>query len=153
MGVGFALSLQMSDTLRRLQQLGLLKRAVEPHEGDLRRLCDEGVLVGGVSVALDVGPDALFGLLTQAMGGQAPQLRIFDVRGHRPMHLEVNFQGTSETWEVEGIEALISHLNDFFRHQKNVKAVVSLGEWNDMLQVWCVEKKTLQALRQERLLF
>jgi len=38
-------------------------------------------------------------------------------------------------WEIDGLESLIDTLNRAFAPCR-VKALVLLGEWEDMLQVW-----------------
>lgn len=108
--------------------------------------CHEGRLEGGLSVALDVRPDELLGPLLQRMGGQATQLRVFDVRGQTPSEWTVHFDGTEEVWEIENLSHLVHRLNDFFRLQPSVRAIVELGEWQDMLQLWCVKKTALRRM-------
>ncbi len=51
-----------------------------------------------------------------------------------------------EKWEVEDVRALIHNLNDLYRADPGVKAAAVLGEFEDMLHVWCINKATLPTL-------
>ncbi|MBI3184454.1 MAG: hypothetical protein HYZ28_20150 [Myxococcales bacterium] len=118
-------------------------------QGELLRLCHQGALEGGLSVALDVRPDELVGPLTYALGGTATRLKVFDARGDSPMELVVSFEGTSERWELEGIDALVHNLNDLYRTDPEVKTAAVLGDFEDMRQLWCLGKKPLGRLLRE----
>lgn len=146
----------MLETLRRLRLLkedGERLPALSPDaHATLLRLCDEGVLEGGLSVATGVTPDELLGPLTLKMGVPAGSLRVHDVRGERPMVLDVEALGRKETWSIDGVHDLIDQLNALYRGHEMVRSVQVLGEWNDMLQLWCVQKKALPVLQKERLL-
>lgn len=124
-----------------------------PHPSSLLRLCDAGALEGGLSVALDVRPDELFGPLCARLGGGAKALRVTDVREGPPFCLEVTLgaaaAGRVERWEVAGIEALIDRLGEALAPDPKARAVALLGEHNDMWQLWCVAKSDLFALRAE----
>ncbi len=133
--------------------LGRADVAVEPkwlrQPGGLLRLCHAGALVGGLSVALDLEPDELVGPLAHALGGAAGKLRIEDARGRRPMELHVRVGDVVERWELEDCAALVHNLNDLYRDDAGVKVAAVLGEWEDMLQLWCVPKRALGWLVQQ----
>jgi len=149
------------DALReRLGKLGLLRRDVvsgDPvwpvggaPEGMLLRLCEAGLLEAGLSVALTVRPDELFGALCAAIGGQAREVKLVDVRDKPFPELFIHFQGRDEAWSVEGMEGLIHHLNALLWPDVRARAVALLGEWQDALQLVCVEKRRLPQLMRER---
>jgi hypothetical protein len=149
----------------RLGRLGLLRRDASSSDasslgegldegegpGALLRLCEGGALEGGMSVALDVRPDELFGALCAAGGGRAREVRLVDVRERPAIELTVHFAGRDERWEVEGLEGLVHNLNDLLREDPRTRAIAELGEWGDALQLWCVEKRVLPRLLRERL--
>jgi len=118
----------------------------EPPEVSLLRLCDAGLLHGGLSVALDVRPDELVGPLTQAMGGAARGFKLVDVRERRTLELHVLVGELTERWEVEDLSALVHNLNDLYREAPDVRAIAVLGEWADSLQLLCVDKRSLSRL-------
>src|SRR4051812_17099160 len=127
--------------IAQLQELRLLEPDVslEGVRVDLRALCDAGALVGGVGIALDLRPDELIGPLCARLGGRASKLKVLDVREERRgLELTIFFEGATERWDAEDPRALVAWLNDFFRKEPKVKAVAVLGEWEDMLQLWCV---------------
>ncbi len=135
---------------QRLRPLGLVTG--RGREATLLRLCHAGRLVGGLSVSLRATPDELIGPLCHALGGAALRLRVLDVRTARPLVVEVQSGELAEKWELVSLEALVHNLNDLFRDDAGVKAVAVLGEWEDMLQLWCVEKAALRKLLDARLL-
>lgn len=148
----------MPGLLSTLQQLQLLRdagaaRALLPAgdrpEVSLLRLCEAGLLVGGLSVALGVRPDELVGPLTQAMGGAARRLRVLDVRERPVLQLEVLAGDAAEKWEVEDLPALVHNLNDLYRDAADVARVALLGEWEDALQLWCLPRAALARLTRE----
>jgi hypothetical protein len=116
-----------------------------PHVA-LLRLCDAGLLQGGLSVALGVRPDELTGPLTQAMGGAARGFKVVDVRERPTLELHVLVGERTERWEVEDLAALVHNLNDLYRESGDVRAIAVLGEWADALQLLCVEKRVLPRL-------
>jgi hypothetical protein len=118
----------------------------EPPHVALLRLCDAGLLHGGLSVALGVRPDELVGPLTLAMGGAARTLKVVDVRERPTFELHVLVGERTERWEVEDLAALVHNLNDLYRELPEVRAVAVLGEWADALQLLCVEKRALPRL-------
>jgi hypothetical protein len=118
----------------------------EPPHVALLRLCDAGLLHGGLSVALGVRPDELVGPLTLAMGGAARGFKIVDVRERPTLELHVLVGERTERWEVEDLAALVHNLNDLYRESQQVRAVAVLGEWADALQLLCVEKRALPRL-------
>jgi hypothetical protein len=118
----------------------------EPPHVALLRLCDAGLLHGGLSVALGVRPDELVGPLTLAMGGPARHLKIVDVRERPTLELHVLVGERTERWELEDMAALVHNLNDLYRESEQVRAVAVLGEWADALQLLCVEKRALPRL-------
>ena len=149
----------MSDLLGRLEREGLLgtgyfseesgpRRSGPPHL-EILQLCHRGALKGGLSVALDVRADELIGPLCQAVGGSARRLRIVDVRDHPVMELRIQYGELEEPWEVEDLYALVNNLNDLLRDDRKAAAVAILGEWEDMLQLWCVPKDALGRLLRE----
>ncbi len=113
--------------------------------------CHAGQLAGGISISLRVTPDEAAGALCHAMGGIAQKLRVLDVRGTQPMQLEIRTpSGAVEKWEVDGLPGLIHNLNDLFKDEPAVKRLAILGEWEDMLQVWCVIPAQLPELFTQR---
>lgn len=141
--MGLARSVEAKPTTRPLgsdreQQLELL------------RLCHDGALIGGLSVALDLRPDELVGPLTHALGGAATKLRVVDVRGDRPVELSIFSGGVTERWEIEDLPGLVHNLNDLFRDAPDVGVAAVLGEWEDMLQLWCLPRSLLPKLLRER---
>lgn len=122
-------------------------RGPVPHL-ELLRLNHRGWLQGSLSVALDVRADELVGSLCAAMGGGARKLKVLDVRelGRGELELTVMLGQLEERWGLEDLYALVQNLNDLLRNDSQAKAVVILGEWEDMLQLWCVEKAELPKL-------
>lgn len=141
-----ALSAQGKAVLERLRSLKLLQGRGQAD--GLLRLCHKGRLKGGLSIALSVTPDEAVGALTHAMDARG--FRVLDVRGRVPMQLHIAIGKREEKWEVEGVEGLIHNLNDLYRDDGGTKRLVVLGEWEDMLQVWCVSREVLELLREER---
>jgi hypothetical protein len=133
-----------------LKALGLLKGRGAAKS--LVRLCHAGRLDGGLSVSLRATPDEVIGALTHALGGAATKLKLLDVRSTTPPVLEVQWREVHEKWEVEGLDALVHNLNDLFRDEPDVKVAVVLGDWQDMLQVWCVSKAAARTLLDQRVL-
>ncbi|WP_408888346.1 hypothetical protein ACJ2CR_25310 [Myxococcus faecalis] len=121
-----------------------LVRPGEPPHVSLLRLCDAGLLQGGLSVAYGVRPDELMGPLTTAMGGPARNLKVVDVRERPVLELHVQVGDVTEKWEVEDLSVLVHNLNDLYRDAPDARAIAELGEWEDALQLWCVDKRTLQ---------
>ena len=120
--------------------------AGEPPHVSLLRLCDAGELAGGLTVAYGVRPDELVGPLTAAMGGAARRFKVVDVRERPVLELHVLAGDVTERWEVEDLAALVHNLNDLYREAADVRAVAVLGEWNDALQLLCVDKRALPKL-------
>jgi len=118
----------------------------EPPPVSLLRLCDAGLLHGGLSVALDVRPDELVGPLTQAMAGAARGFKLVDVRERRTLELHVLVGELTERWEVEDLSALVHNLSDLYEKAPDVRAIAVLGEWADALQLLCVDKRSLSRL-------
>lgn len=119
-----------------------------PPHLDILRLCQVGALKGSLSVALDVRADELTGSLCTAIGGSAKKLKLLDVR-ELPLgvlELEVYSGDVQERWEVEDLYGLVHNLNDLFRADGQAHAVAVLGEWQDMLQLWCIRKSELDGL-------
>lgn len=151
----------MSRTWERLRALGLLEglQARSPQELEvlasaegppaLLRCAEAGVLTGALSVALDVRPDELFGPLAQRMGGAARTLRILDVRDRPEYQLTVQTPAGEERWATPTARSLVHNLNDLFRADAGVARVAVLGEWNDALQLWCLEARRVGRLRRE----
>jgi hypothetical protein len=147
----------------RLKSLELITgRGRQP---SLLALCHAGRLVGGLSVASQVTPDEAIGAVTHVMGGVAAKLKVLDVRGTRPMNLEVRFElppdmlredhgprVMTETWAVDDVPGLVHNLNDLYRQVRDVRPVVVLGEWEDMIHLWAVPRPALRALLAEGIL-
>jgi hypothetical protein len=133
-----------------LRELKLLKgsRPVQ----SLPRACHAGRLAGGLSVSLGATPDEVVGPLCQAVGGAARALKVLDVRGRGPLELEVQWGEVHEKWEVEDVAGLCHNLNDLFRQEPSTAAIAVLGEWEDMLQLWCVPRAVLPRLVRARVL-
>jgi hypothetical protein len=121
-------------------------RQGEPPHVSMLRLCDAGLLEGGLAVAYGVRADELVGSLTSAMGGAARRFKVVDVRERPVMELHVLAGDVSERWEVEDLSALVHNLNSLYRDAPDVRAVAELGEWEDALQLWCVDKRLLPRL-------
>ncbi|NMO21633.1 hypothetical protein HPC49_32965 [Pyxidicoccus fallax] len=145
----------MASLLDTLAQERLLKdrdaaaevvRRGEPPHVSLLRLCDAGLLQGGLAVGHGVRADELVGPLTTAMGGSARRFKVVDVRERPVMELHVLTGDLSERWEVEDLSALVHNLNSLYRDAPDVRAIAELGEWEDALQLWCVDKRTLPRL-------
>lgn len=133
-----------------LKKLGLVTG--RGRENSLLKLCHAGRLVGGLSVSLGVTPDEVLGPLAFNLGGAALKLRVLDVRTGHPMVLEIQLGELKEKWEVADVSGLVHNLNDLFRADESVKLIAELGEWQDMLQLWCLSRQTLRTLLDRRLL-
>lgn len=138
---------------RNLDELDLSGRAPDPTRRRapprhlvLLRLCEEGALDGGLSVALDVRPDELMGPLCAAVGGGAKKIKVLDVRERPVFELRIGYGDLEEPWEVEDLYALVQNLNDLLKDDPRARAVAILGEWEDALQLWCVRKDALPKL-------
>lgn len=122
-------------------------------KGDVLRWCHKGQLDGGLSVSLRATPDEAFGGLVKLLGAR---LKLIDVRVKpgEPMELQVEYplgEGQkAERWAVEDVPGLVHNLNDLFRADQAVKAGVVLGEFDDMWQLWAVEKTLLRELLDQR---
>lgn len=108
-------------------------------------MCHHDFLVGGLSIALDVKIDEALGPVLEAMGGEAPRIRVLDIRGTPPV-FSVKVGERRHEWEIDGLESLLDTLNRAFRDDPKVKALVLLGEWEDMIQVWAVPKLVVAQL-------
>ena len=131
-----------------LQRLGLLSEDVhlEPGQQTLLVLCDQGLLEGGLSIALDLRPDELIGPLCERIGGRARELKVLDVRDDPEPELLVDAGGGEEAWPVRDARDLVDRLNEAFADDPQARAVAVLGEWEDMLQLWCLPRETLPSL-------
>ena len=125
-----------------LEALKLLQKERPPDE-PLRTLCHHGYLVGGVSIALDVKIDEALGPLLEAMGGPARAMKVLDIQGRV---FSVRLGSVEHEWELDGLESLIDTLNLAFSSTPEVRALVLLGEWEDMLQVWALPRPVVTAL-------
>lgn len=148
---------------QRLKSLQLLQG--KGRQTSLLKLCHAGRLVGGLSVSWQVTPDEAIGALAHLKGGLATKLRVVDVRGKTPMQLEVRFElppdvlredegprVVTEKWDVEDVPGLVHNLNDLYRDVRDVKLIVVLGEWEDMVQLWALPRPTLRELLDDGLL-
>lgn len=143
-------SLERSHLLKDREAARELLNPSEPPHVSLLRLCDAGLLAGGLTVSFGVRPDELVGPLTAAMGGTARRFKLLDVRERPHYELHVLAGDVSERWEIEDVSALVHNLNDLYRDAPDVRAIALLGEWNDALQLLCVEKRALPRLMRER---
>jgi hypothetical protein len=112
----------------------------------LPALCDAGALQGGLSVALDLRPDELIGPLCERIGGTARTFRVLDVREDPEVALIVDAGQGEEAWAVRDARDLVDRCNDEFMGDPEARAVAVLGEWEDMLQLWCIPKGVLSSL-------
>lgn len=135
----------------RLKALGMLKGRPTKKARALVALCHAGKLRGGLSVALDVTPDEAFSPLIHAM--ELAGLRLLDVRtapqGATRLDVKLH-EGTVEKWEVVGVPGLVHNLNDLCRLQPEALPCAVLGEWDDMLQLWCAPREVLLTGLHER---
>jgi len=131
-----------------LQRLGLLVEDVhlEPGHQTLLVLCNDGLLDGGMSVALDLRPDELIGPLCERIGGQARSLKVLDARDEPEPELLVDAGGGEEAWPVRDPRDLVDRVNEAFASDSQARPVAVLGEWEDMLQLWCVPREALPSL-------
>ncbi len=137
--------------MKRLRALGLVSgKGALPKR--LLEACHEERLVGGMSISLRALPDEVVGPLTHAMGGAATRLKVLDVRTTHPMVMEIQWLDVKEKWEIESVESLIHALGDLFLDEPEVKALVVLGEWEDMLQLWALRTDVLEVLLSTNLL-
>ncbi len=132
----------MESRTQTLERLRLLRKPQPPDE-PLRTLCHNGYLQGGLAIALDVKIDEALGPLLETMGGAAQTIRVLDIRGRV---FSVKLGAQEHAWEIDGLESLVDTLNRGFAGQGDVKALVLLGEWEDMIQVWALAKPVLQQL-------
>jgi hypothetical protein len=140
----------MAGLLERLEREGLLsergRERLGADERQILRLCNDGALLGGLSVALDVRPDEAVGPLCVAIGGGARALRVLDVRDRPSPELRVRLGDLEERWELGDVPGLVHNLNDLLRDDREAKAVAVLGEWEDAHQFWCLPKQKLPSL-------
>jgi hypothetical protein len=147
----------MDGVLERLLQLRLIKPSFDveaastggPAQVELLKLCGAAALEGSLSVALDVRADELIGPLVSTMGGMAAELKVIEVRDEPRPELTVRLAGLQTTWSVPDLDALVGHLNTLFKADPSTKAVAILGEWDDALQLWALDKRALPELLQE----
>jgi len=140
--------------VEKLSRLGLIRTAEkrEPkslassERRSLAALCNAGVLEGGLSVALDVRPDELIGPLAIAIGNAGLELKVIDTRDEPRPEITVRLRSLEKTWTVPNLEALVTHLNELFEAELATKAVAVLGEHQDALQLWAVDKALLAEL-------
>ncbi|MFL5320441.1 MAG: hypothetical protein ACJ790_12345 [Myxococcaceae bacterium] len=137
----------------RAEQVGESVRPDPIREGlphlALLRLCDVGALIGGLTVDLDVRPDELLGPLQKTVGGDALKMRAADVQDGPPLRLTVHFIDHEETWELEDLYPFVMNVNDLLKDDRKAKAMAILGEWEDSLQLWAVEKTRLAWMLQQ----
>lgn len=143
--------------LTKLQQLNLV-RAIEPglkalitrdESTLLLRLCAAEALVGAISVDADVRPDELIGPLVSLIEGSARELRVLDSLDSVVPELIITYRGRIWEWKVRALSDLVNELNRLFQEDPRARAVAVLGEWDDMLQLWCVPKGALSLLLRE----
>ena len=85
-----------------LKRLGLLVEDVHlgPGHQTLLVLCNDGLLDGGMSVALDLKPDELIGPLCERIGGKARTLKVLDARDDPEPELLVDAGDGEEAWPI-----------------------------------------------------
>jgi hypothetical protein len=135
----------------RLKALGQLKGRPGKKPRSLLQLCHAGKLRGGLSVALGVTPDEAFAPLCHAM--ELKGLKLLDVRDapHAATWLDVQLPSAAvEKWEVEGVEGLVHNLNDLTQELSGASRCAVLGEWEDMLQLWCAPSEVLATALAQR---
>ena len=142
--------------LQTLSKQGLLRPASAPRaipDVDspltLLRLCAEGLLEGGLAVALDVRPDELLGPLCAAVGGRAQSIKVDDVRDSPP-EMALSLGAATRMIEVPNVQALVDALNDWLAGDPQARWIAVLGEIEDALALLCVPKSKLPALRRLR---
>ena len=143
--------------LAKLEQLRLLRptdsalRHSLPEDESvlLLRLCAREALVGGISVDFGVRPDELIGPLLSLVSGSARELRVLDSLSSPIPELIVSYRGQTQSWHVVGLKELIGELNRLFQGDPLAGAIVILGEWDEMLQLWCLGKNQLASLMKE----
>lgn len=114
----------------------------------LLRLCAAGALEGGLSIAAGVRPDELIGPLTAGIGGSARRLKILEVRDS-PAIITVQLGSERHELEVDSLRALARRFNDLLAKDDSACAIAVLGEHQDALQLWCVDKRSLAHLLRE----
>ncbi len=131
-----------------LDAWGLMEgeRSIAEASLPLVALCDRQRLRGGLSAALDVGPDQLLGPLLSRISEPVPRLKVLDVLGAGPMTLRLQWKEEELRWELEEVADLVHQLNALFQDQPQLRAVVDLGEIDEMRQFWCVDKSLLAKL-------
>lgn len=138
----------MDSLLRTLDSLGLLKAVAPPRpECSLAELCDIGALAGGLSAGAGVRPDELLGPLLHSIGGSALRAKVTDVREQRQLTLVLDLEGETLSWRTPTLLALARAANRTFAKDPAARQVLELGEWEHRLQLWCVPKSALRALR------
>ena len=138
----------------KLSRLGLIrttenrepKSRASSEQRSLLALCNAGILEGSLSVALDVRPDELIGPLAIAIGNAGLELKVIDTRDEPRPEITVRLRSFEKTWAVANLEALVTHLNELFQAEPAAKAVAILGEYEDALQLWAVDKALLAEL-------
>lgn len=141
----------LQHSMNRLPLMGLAK-GEGPLPRTLLEACHEARLVGGHSLSLRASPDEVVGWLAHAMGGAAKALKVLDVKKGEPPVLEVQCGEVREDWPARDLPELIQFLNGLFPDDDEVKALVVIGEWEDMLQVWAVSNDALEVLLETSLL-
>jgi hypothetical protein len=134
-----------------LKRNALLNEKIELHpsrlaSATLERLCDSGMLLGGLSIASDVKPDEAIGSLCVAIGGRALQLRVLDVLEPPQARILVSLEGREDEFALKDIPRLAEDLNAFFSVDDDVKAIALLGECEESWQLWCLPKPALPKL-------
>ena len=129
--------------MKQLRELGLIQGRGALPKG-LVKCCHQGRLVGGLSISLRATPDEVVGGLTHAMGVKA--FKVLDVRNTTPLVMEMSWGEVTEKWELADVEALVHNLNDLMRDVPAVKLIAVLGEWEDMLQLWSLDREVLRKL-------
>jgi hypothetical protein len=136
---------QRSALIAEAQRLGIASPDID--SPSLARACHLRWLTGGLSFAGSLQPDDALGPLLYALGGTAKRLRVLDVSTDSPSIFDVALDRRRERWTIADVPELIGQLNALFCGDDSVKAVVALGEWEDMQQWWCVPKAHLASLQ------
>src|SRR5262249_14675943 len=60
--------------------------------------------------------------------------------------ITVRLRSLERKWTVASLDALVTHLNELFHADPAAKAIAILGEYEDALQLWAVDKALLGEL-------
>ncbi len=113
----------------------LLREEVEGER--IVQWCEAGALVGGFSLSLRARPDEVLAPLVDVMFGPNV-VRVLDVSTGLPQRMEVALPRGMAKWKLADVRGLIDVLNKEAKKIPDARVGLVLGEWENMLQVWCV---------------